>query len=106
MMTEEEMRIAIAEKCGWYGINKDCLDDCVCFNSQKVMYEGVPNYPKDLNAMHEAEKVMSKDQFEQYRETLSDMLGDECRIGLGFHATALQRAEAFCRVVFPERWEK
>jgi hypothetical protein len=45
-----------------------------------------PDYVHDLNAMHEAEKVLDETQAEDYEELLGEY---------GFHSTARQRAEAF-----------
>lgn len=65
----------------------------------------VPNYPGDLNAMHEAEKAIDKmpqvhvpgvgvcDQIEVY----DDILGGLCDQPI--RATAAQRAEAFLRTL-------
>lgn len=52
----------------------------------------VPDYLNDLNAMHEAERVLDIEdgQWIIYSEHLERMT-DDC----GFHATAAQRAEAF-----------
>lgn len=70
-----------------------------------------PDYLNDLNAMHEAEKVLNWDQQKVF---ISHLLGLEGRNGdalwtlawdsawLCSHATAAQRAEAFLRVI--GRW--
>lgn len=73
-MTPEQQRIAIAEVCGWEPVSDDQL----------------PNYLKDLNAMHEAEKtIKGTSSWRTYKYELSLMPIDE------IHATAAQRAEAF-----------
>jgi hypothetical protein len=51
------------------------------------------DYCTDLNAMHEAEKVLTFEDWESYR----DELGGSFR-GCA-HATARQRAEAFLRTL-------
>ncbi len=58
------------------------------------------NYHGDLNAMHEAEKVLTKEQEDEYTVTLCIEVQPEPRL---FHATAAQRAEAFLRTI--GKWE-
>lgn len=110
-MTPEEMRIAIAEKCGYkvvgYKQNGEPVFDDPDGIRSFGFEVGFPNYPYDLNAMHEAEKLLSANNAAVYANNLRRLLGfhqltyfDLC------HATALQRAEAFCRVFWPERFEK
>jgi hypothetical protein len=107
-MTQEQQRIAIAEACGWKNVDAGSgrvwgvttrhkgtpseFDVCV----------DVPNYPFDLNAMHDAEKMLTTDQFEQYRWILWDIckqvrVKDWYRCYLS--STAAQRAEAFLRTI-------
>jgi hypothetical protein len=61
-----------------------------------------PDYLNNLNAMHEAEKMLTADQFEQYRWILWDIckqvrVKDWYRCYLS--STAAQRAEAFLRTI-------
>lgn len=60
-----------------------------------------PNYPGDLNAMHEAEENLSAIQRCQFAEKLFRVLiGDDCVTEfMKIHATAEQRAEAFLRTL-------
>lgn len=75
------------------------------------MLDRIPNYPADLNAMHEAVKAMTQEQNAQYRINLARMFcgasGYEWDDGFthAIDATAIQRAEAFCRTVYPERFK-
>jgi len=101
-MTKEEQRIAIAEACGWKNVDAGServwgfttrhkgtpseFDVCV----------DVPNYPFDLNAMHEAEKVLTREQEKEYAYQLEAAC---CPLEYGWHATASQRAEAFLRTI-------
>lgn len=67
-------------------------------------YEDVPDYPSDLNAMHEAEKILASEQCNQYNHEL-------CEIKRPYNKTlpqaerwtwgssAAQRAEAFLRTL-------
>ena len=60
---------------------------------------GIPDFSRDLNEMHEMEKVLG-DKLSQYGNQLCDLMlaneadNPECYI---WHATARQRAEAFLR---------
>jgi hypothetical protein len=72
-------------------------------------WKPVPYYPKDLNAMHEAEKIFDKTQRSKYANELHDVIlteeneDDDTEIDFAWlSATAAQRAEAFLRTV--GRW--
>jgi len=89
MMTPEKQRIAIAEACGWR-------------IAERVLPELqiLPNYTEDLNAMHEAEKVLNQKQKEDYFFIILNFYGNWPK---AIQATADQRAEAFLRAV--GKWE-
>jgi hypothetical protein len=93
-MTPKEQQVAIEEACGW-----------------TVWSCGVPDYLNDLNAMHEAEKVLWDTG--KAMEFTNQLVGIVCS-ARGFrwdkgtpddhlmclsHATASQRAEAFLRTI-------
>jgi hypothetical protein len=91
-MAPEQQRIAIAEACGivsrdqWGPLYKTALGVVrVC-----------PNYLNDLNAMHEAEKVLTSEQVTSYVYSLESM---NERWSTPAFATASQRAEAFLRTI-------
>ena len=84
-VTPEAQRIAIAEACGWKTGYRD-----------PEAWHPLPDYLSDLNAMHEAEKVLNEKQDHIMNDTLWDMC--EGRKYL-WHATASQRAEAFLRTI-------
>mgnify|MGYP000895397431 CR=1 FL=1 len=105
-MTPEAQRIAIAEACGWTNVAPRIV--------KNVKHQGdditvgiwsdngwIPDYLNDLNAMHEAEKVLNEKQDHIMNDTLWDMC--EGRKYL-WHATAAQRAEAFLRTI--GKWEE
>jgi len=120
-MSNDEIRTAIAHACGWrWKIYDDGNLDAVWSPGPKGKWEGsfvrfiegLPNYPEDLNAMHEAEKTLKppkkfddfKSEVSRYEEHLCQIVkadashkwnGDSFKIA---HATARQRAEAFLRV--------
>lgn len=119
-MTNEQIRIAIAEKCGWVRLERstgiitkypvDTARSAKLWwldSYGKVAY-WVPNYPEDLNAMHEAEKtIKGEDQVKYYYELLLAVTGRYTRLETDFnflHATAHQRSEAWCRTF--ELWKE
>jgi hypothetical protein len=86
-MSDEEINIAIAEACGW---EKKFYD-----------YSDIPDYCNDLNAMHEAEKTLTRDQIEIF---CCRLLPKHHGIWWGIHTTARQRAEAFLKAI--GKWEE
>ena len=107
-MTNEQINIAIAEACGWklksnglspmWSWQNESLIHRIKWVAHKAMAsQGVlPNYLNDLNAMHEAEKVLSDQQADAYTTTLCLEVQPEPKL---YHATAAQRAEAFLRTL-------
>jgi hypothetical protein len=121
-MTDEQMRIRIAEACRWKKMTyKDAKeydptiiefagwDDPVCCsvwvspNNEVYSYDifRLPDYLNDLNAMHEAVKYKfskgSRDlhDFEAHLQFMCDYPTE---------ATARQRAEAFLKTI--GKWEE
>ena len=106
-MSPEAQRIAIAEACGivihdhWGPLYK----------TPKGIVRVCPDYLGDLNAMHEAQKVLTYEQAEEFVEQL--YLADQknnlaenpppWRFNVA-SATAAQRAEAFLRTI--GKWEE
>ena len=125
-MTPEQQRISIAEACEWQDIKRYERNYWTGTRPRQFMEDDaqvsmeLPDYPSDLNAMHEAEEVLDstiKDGYSQrmfYASKLGDVaLNDN---GRGWeplsnddcfpmaHATAAQRAEAFLRAL--RLWEE
>ena len=97
-MNKEKQRIAIAEACGWKP-NPFEID-----MSGQVFPQSPPDYLNDLNAMHEAEKILTHDQADSFTEFLwSQYPGHVLFDSYIWHATAAQRAEAFLRTI--GKWE-
>ena len=98
-MTEQEQRISIAEACGWVKHVDNETQNCLGWKSPNhgaLLFDFVPDYYTDLNAMHEAERTLANDTKTDYIRLLNK--GDfSCR-RLAF-ATAAQRAEAFLRTI-------
>jgi len=115
-MKPEKQRVAIAEACGWTAQKDierfwravDASGDMtheLWVSESNVWAAGIPNFLDDLNAMHEAEKVLIGDEPEN-SELWSDYqtnLVIACPAYLSYHATASQRAEAFLRTI--GKWE-
>lgn len=92
-MTPEDQRIAIAKACGWTRFTPDTIQFTARRGDGK--WDLIPDYLNDLNAMHEAEKVLTWKQQVVYRTMLQKL----CVTLTDAHmATAAQRAEAFLRV--------
>ena len=108
-MNPEQQLITIAEACG-------CRECWISQNGAPWGFLGanyysqlLPDYLNDLNAMHEAEKVLTDDQWPIYRDEIRlvvlgpiRMVSDWCKSNI--HATASQRAEAFLRTI--GKWEE
>ena len=97
-MTEEQINAAIAKACGRrQKPNGEWFPD----NGLTVGSQGIPNYCNDLNAMHEAEKVLTQHQNESIYPRI---LGAWRNPTKPIYATARQRAEAFLRTL--GKWEE
>jgi hypothetical protein len=130
-MKPEQQRIAIAEACGWlkytqftthpklWGHNPAkyhtsiwgltlvadmTQDECTqygWYGDGHISIDNLPDYLNDLNAMHEAEKMLRKPMKGSDTDTI---IGDRMHkyaelIGYAFDSTAAQRAEAFLRTI-------
>jgi len=107
-MKEQEQRIAIAEACGWH------------ISYDPPHYQGLhprlhqaddtplslPDYLNDLNAMHEAEKVLRGVMKPSDTDSIiGDRMHDYAEnLNYAFDATAAQRAEAFLKTI--GKWEE
>jgi hypothetical protein len=118
IMTPEKQRIAIAEACGWkkVGSPKQVAATSGFTMPEKWVIDpngalqfphNTPDYLNDLNAMHEAEKMLdvnieSEDspRYEYSRQVYRIV---ESR-RQPFRSTAAQRAEAFLRTL--GKWEE
>jgi len=113
-MTDQQINIAIAESLGYMDIYR-------CGSSGKRTEQGLlhgkllcgtldqpsPNYGREyvfikrythcLNAMHEAEKVLTAEQRRSYVSYIFNLPASECESNT--FATAAQRAKAFLRTI-------
>ena len=103
-MNAEKQRIAIAEACGWTDITRGSYDGSLFGRHKTHRLEIVPDYLNDLNAMHEAEKVLNQMQARANGDHLAESEQNKtwasCHI---WHQSAAQRAEAFLRTL--GKWE-
>ena len=108
-MNKELQRIKIAEACGWTAeqdsngywraVNKKHGNAVeLWLSEQNVWSVGIPDYLNDLNAMHEAEKILNLHQQLRYQIELGGYMADNDYWSL-CHSTAAQRAEAFLKTL-------
>ena len=99
-MTTEAQRIAIAEACGYerrldgYWREKGMVGSC-----------GIPDYLRDLNAMHEAVKTIPQNLMPRYFACLCNVVSGALSLygySKATEATAAQRAEAFLKTL--DKW--
>jgi hypothetical protein len=112
-MTQEQKRIAIAEACGWrlFSQIKNLWAPPRCVVEYDCDACPLPDYFSDLNAMHEAEKVLNDVQKERFVFWLNHLhpsadihyseIEKDIRLEVFslVSATATQRAEAFGRTL-------
>jgi len=114
-MKTDQQRITIAEACGWKWERLWTGELHGKPVGEQGPFREVPDYLNDLNAMHEAEKVLTEEQLYNYgnkldRITLPKTSMEMCYIespeaGMYpdlFCATAAQRAEAFLKTI--KKW--
>jgi len=108
-MDKEKQRIKISEVCGW--VNHDHPDvmklkegwimpEVWCMNpkGELASNHSRPDYLNDLNAMHEAKKLLSDEQWEIYAGHLAKF-HQPLNSFKFLNATAEQEAEAFLRTL-------
>jgi hypothetical protein len=103
-MTNEEINKIIAEFRGWkYEFNGNDEDpEWYWIPPNNPDGNGTPpDYCNDLNAMHEAEKMLNEKQEDIMNSTLWDIMDGRKYL---WHSTASQRAKAF--VITIEKWKK
>jgi hypothetical protein len=96
-MTQEQKRIKLANYAGWHEKPEPHgSHNATAWWHNQDRYPSylmpVPDYFNDLNAVHELEKALTEDQYDEYRHHLGKAVGYLWR-GI-ISATAAQRAEA------------
>ena len=97
-MTAEQKRIAIAEACGFSEIHREQMPTHSALTGKRNgRSEWLPDYLSDLNAMHDAERLLTRQQCERYDDQLHKQSGDAAWLASSWawNATAEQRADAF-----------
>ena len=116
-MKELEQRLAIAEACGWVNCISPHADEYHFLTDLELglamgapvgrncqlysdgLHYAIPNYLNDLNAMHQAEKMLDARQLNNYENELTRLcnltVATSMTSAFRWHATAAQRAEAF-----------
>lgn len=113
-MSPEKQRIKIAEACGLKVIDVPFIPSqtkaagCVFTDAARAEWrrcylsscgvKGIPDYLKDLNAMHDAEKKLKLSQWDAYESHLKSITA-QAGVYSPIRATAAQRAEAFLRTL-------
>lgn len=112
LLSDEELRVMCAELCGYkiheWGITYP--DEKESGRGYVSVTDLLPNYPADLNAMHEAEKTLTETEAHRYHGELCDV---RAKTGHGthvldvvtYHATGRQRCIAFIAVKRSSREE-
>ena len=113
-MSPEKQRIAIAEACGWKFTHfekfrpegdspfVDQISVPMGTSAEHLCSIPLPDYLNDLNAMHEAEKVLTDAQWDRYIyvSLASPHYGSLSTLARAWvSATAAQRAEAFLKTL-------
>ena len=101
-MTNEQQRIAIADACGWKQVTRENKPEEIWEHQKHPLKicrgeSKLPDYLNDLNAMHEAEKLLTNEQWWLFVEFLTEIRGGG--VALCISANAAQRAEAFLRTI-------
>ena len=105
-MSDDEINAAIAESIGWSLVGTSIRAGRPP-EADYVGSEFIPNYCADLNAMHEAEKALTKEQVRDYQTYMYDMaceIDNTCGRWMPYSATARYRAEAFLKTL--GKWEE
>jgi len=89
-MNPRAQQVAIAAILGWA---YDSVVHGWRHKSTRHMFSDCPDYPNDLDAMHDAEKTLTAEQRTNYIFAMAQITGHQSTF-----ATAAQRAEAFLRV--------
>lgn len=109
-LSDDELRAKVAELCGWEKASADGNYWKIPGGKITMAVAPFPDYLSDLNAMHEAEKVLTSEQQLRYITFLcSDP--EWCNLERAMwrdfwevlHATARERAEAFVATMSPVR---
>lgn len=112
-MSPEDQRMAIAVATGWKFFGEEGMGWCETPSGMPWLERNIPDFLIDLNAMHEAEKILTEAKpnyygsFKDYltcleycvvRDRKIEIDEDEWNAVIAF-ATAAQRVEAFLKTL-------
>lgn len=106
-MTPDEQQKAIHKALGWQPVIEGPSHYAWKRGDEQHYIHEAPEYPKDLNAMHEAIRVLTDGQRSDFRLHLKKIWTRDYNSRCGYfpshddspNATAAQRAEAFLRTL-------
>ncbi len=106
-MTPEAQKTAIAEACGWTNVAPRIVKNVKHQGDDRTVgiwsdNGWIPDYLNDLNAMHEAEKMLKGGMRSKYDAELTLICSRD--YNFIWESTASQRAEAFLRTI--GKWEE
>jgi hypothetical protein len=113
-MTQKEQRIALAEWDGWMHTSQEVWKTggphhmLGAMGQQSLKWvDYIPDYPNDLNAVHELEKKLTPEQRQEYVKLLHpkykiSALLDDFEVA---HSSSTKRCEKLCRVLFPNKFK-
>ena len=103
-MTDEQINAAIAEVCGWTGVNSDHRSGKAP-EADYIGHEFLPDYCTDLNVMHEAERSLHEPLRDMYvSKLLGEVADSPTYLWDIMTAHSRSRAEAFLRTL--GKWEE
>jgi len=109
-MSEDQINEEIAYICGYRRLNTDRMlvrdwrkKDAPTWEKAGKPCAGIPKFCDDLNAMHEAEELLSETDMARYMETLARVVRNYDAEAWVFRASAYARATAFLLTL--DKWE-
>jgi len=122
-MSDEELRRTVAELCGWKHEPKmlrPWVNPAMIAHAKTLPQKGahvgsrvnLPDYVGSLDAMHEAEKMLSDEQHDRFKDALLAGIDPKAHLSDAFiyryfvSATAKQRAIAFVKTMRPQEVAK
>ena len=101
-MNEEQQNKTIAKYCGWRQSRSSMWEGWWHEKNKRTYQRFCPDFCKDLNAMHEAEKTLQ--HYGVFVDKLAEIMGQPRQGIMLVSATAAQRAEAFLKTL--KLWEE
>lgn len=93
---KDQLRVMLAELLGYHRDQTTGMWENSDKRFRRVAYS-LPDYPRDLNACHEVERMLTEDQTDAFRQTLMDSMlthKEPCGFSDAISATATDRTIA------------